>query len=84
MEAVIFENIWKFVFILALMSSGYFFNKYTARIEKTLEKLTDGVNRLTTLGERHEERFENHRERLDNHQARIEDVENAKIVKYRK
>jgi hypothetical protein len=76
MEAVIFENIWKFVFILALTSSGYFFNKYTSRIEKTLEKLTDGFNKLTTMTELHEHR-------LDNHQARLEDVEDMK-VRYKK
>jgi hypothetical protein len=77
MEAVIFENIWKFVFILALMSSGYFFNKYTSRIEKTLEKLTELVNELVSSKKLHEHR-------LDNHESRIEDIENIKVVKYRK
>lgn len=77
MEAVIFENIWKFVFILALASSGFFFNKYTSRIEKTLERLTEGFNELTGIAKLHEHR-------LDNHEGRIEDVENTKPVRYRK
>lgn len=77
MEAVIFENIWKFVFILALASSGYFFNKFTTRIEQTLEKLTEGVQELKSLAKLHQHR-------LDNHEGRIEDVENAKVVRYRK
>lgn len=76
MEAVIFENIWKFVFILALMSSGYFFNKYTSRIEKTLERLTDLSNELIASKKIHEHR-------LDNHEARLEEVEEMR-VKYRK
>lgn len=83
MEAVIFENIWKFVFILAITSSGYFFNKYTSRLEKSIEKLTDGFNRLTTLSELHEQRSDTHEKRLDNHQARLEEVEEMR-VKYRK
>jgi hypothetical protein len=77
MEAVIFENIWKFVFILALASSGYFFNKYTSRIEKTLERLTEGFNELTGIAKLHEHR-------LDNHEGRIDEIESSKVVKYRK
>lgn len=70
MEEAIFKDIWKFVFILAVIALGYFLNKYTSKIEQAIEKLTDGVNELSRIVGRHEER--------------IEDLEEKHIVKYPK
>jgi len=71
MEEAIFKDIWKFIFILAVIGLGYFLNKYTSKIEQSIEKLTEGFNKLSEIIGRHEER--------------IEDLEDSKkLVKYRK
>jgi hypothetical protein len=69
MEEAIFKDIWKFIFILAVIGLGYFLNKYTSKIEQSIEKLTEGFNKLSEIMGRHEER--------------IEDLEDAqKVVRY--
>jgi hypothetical protein len=70
MEEAIFKDIWKFIFIIAIIALGYFLNKYTSKIEQSIEKLTEGFNRLSEILGRHEER--------------IEDLEEKHVVKYRK
>lgn len=70
MEDAIFKDVWKFIFILAILGFIYFLNKYTSKIEKSIEKLTEGFNKLSEIIGRHEER--------------IEDLEEKKIVKYPK
>lgn len=83
MEQVVFENIWKFVFILAVSGCMYFINKYIARIEKTLEKLTDAVSDMREgLGDIRE-LVKIHEVRLNGHDEDFRDVKNLK-VKYTK
>jgi hypothetical protein len=76
MEQVVLENIWKFVFILSITGFLYFLNKYIIRIEKTLEKLTDGLEDIRQLVKLHEHR-------LNGHDEDFREVKNLK-VKYTK
>lgn len=76
MENVVLENIWKFIFIISVSGFVYFLNKYIVRIEKTLEKLTDGLTDIRELVKIHESR-------LNGHDEDFRDVKNF-TVKYPK
>jgi len=71
MENVVLENVWKFIFMLSVSGFLYFLTKYTSKIEKSIEKLTDGFNDLSAIAKMHEHRLDT-----------LE--EENKLVKYRK
>lgn len=72
MEDAILENVWKFIFILSVSGFMYFLNKYTSKIEKSIEKLTDGFNEISALVKMHEHR-------LDDHQEEIREIKQMKV-----
>jgi hypothetical protein len=71
MESVILENVWKFIFILSVMGFLWFLNKYTSKIEKSIEKLTDGFNTMAGIQKLHDHRI-----------SQLEEAD--RVVKYRK
>jgi hypothetical protein len=83
MEDAIFKDVWKFIFILAVLGLFYFLNKYASNIEKSIEKLTDMVSDLREMVKIHEHRHNDTDDKIEDHDRQLKEIHQYK-VKYGK
>lgn len=63
MEEFVLKNVWGFLFVLACGGFFYLLGKWIGRVDKSIERITEGFIELTKIGAKHDTRLDNVEER---------------------